>query len=54
MVMRIRNNEEFIVKKYSSSIGHQLYKITDYFEDGTLNLTSDRYQGGIEEDEKED
>ena len=51
MVMGIRNNEEFVVKKYASSIGHQLYKITDYFEDGTLNLTSDRYQGGIEEEE---
>ena len=50
MVTGIRNNEEFVVKKYASTPGHQLYKITEYFDDGTLVLTSDRYQGGIVED----
>jgi len=50
MVMGIRNNEEFVVKKYASTPGHQLYKISEYFNDGTLTLTSDRYQGGILED----
>ena len=50
MVMGIRNGEEFIVKKYASSIGHQLYKITDYDANGDITLISERYQGGIEEE----
>ena len=50
MVMGIRNNEEFITKKYSSTPGHQLYKITEYYPNGDLEIISDRYQGGIEEE----
>lgn len=50
MVMGIRNNEEFVAKKYSSSAGHQLYRIIEFDDAGNLALTSDRYKGGIEEE----
>jgi len=50
MVMGIRNGEEFVTKKYSSTPGHQLYKITKYYPNGDLEITSDRYQGGVEEE----
>lgn len=51
MVLGTRIEEEFIVKKYASSTGHQLYKIIDYSNDGQLTLVTERYQGGIEEEE---
>lgn len=50
MVTGIRNNEEFVVKKYNSTPGHQLYKITDFDDRGNLTLISERYQGGFEEE----
>lgn len=30
--------------------GHQLYKITEVFEDGTIALQTERYQVGVTED----
>lgn len=54
LVQGIRRGNEFIAKKYSSSNGHQLYKIDSYGEDGTLELRSDRYVGEELEDNGED
>ena len=51
MVMGIRNNEEFVAKKYASTPGHQLYKIVDFDDKGNLTLVSERYKGGFEEEE---
>ena len=51
MVLGTRIEEEFITKKYSSSAGHQLYKISGYTDDGELILATERYQGGIEEED---
>ena len=50
MVTGIRNDAEFVVKKYASTVGHQLYKISEYLPDGTMTLTSERYKGGFEEE----
>lgn len=50
IVMGIRSGDDFITKKYKSSVGHQLYKIDQVNDDGTLTLRSERYQGNIEED----
>ena len=52
MVQGIRSGDNFLPKKYSSSISEQLYKITEILPNGNLALTHTRYQGGIEEDEE--
>lgn len=44
IVMGIRQGDDFIVKKYSSSSGHQLYKINEITDDGELILQSERYK----------
>lgn len=49
MVMGIRSGDDFIVKKYASSIGHQLYKIVD-INGANLILTNQRHQGEEEEE----
>jgi hypothetical protein len=38
-----------VAKKYASSGGHQLYKITEVFPNGEIALQTERYQGGYEE-----
>ena len=48
----IRSGDQFVAKKYASSGGHQLYKITEVFENGDIALQTERYQGGIAEDEE--
>ena len=54
VVQGIRSGDQFITKKYASSGGgHQLYKITEVFEDGTIALQTERYQGGIIEENTE-
>jgi DNA polymerase-3 subunit alpha len=50
LVQGIRSGDNFLPKKYASSGGHQLYKINDII-DGDLVLQTERYQGGIVEDE---
>ena len=50
IVQGYRSGDNFIPKKYSSSVGHQLYKIDAILPDGELILKDSRYQGGIEED----
>ena len=51
VVMGVRNGDNFVSKKYSSSGGHQLYYIDSIDNDGDLILRSTRYQGDYEEDE---
>lgn len=50
VVQGIRSGDNFLPKKYASSTGEQLYKITDINSNGDIKLTHTRYQGGIEED----
>ena len=52
VVQGIRMEDTFIPKKYSS-IGseHQLYRIIDIDKDGNIKLQTERYQGGVEEDD---
>ena len=50
VVQGIRAGDTFITKKYASSGGHQLYRISDLLDDGDLVLQVERYQGGILED----
>ena len=51
VVMGIRSGDDFISKKYASSGGHQLYKIDEIYDDGTLKLRNERYQGEAEDGE---
>ena len=51
VVMGIRNGDDFISKKYAKENSHQLYKISEIHEDGTLTLQDCRYQGGELEEE---
>lgn len=54
VVQGMRSGDAFVAKKYASSGGgHQLYKITEVFEDGTIALQTERYQGGIIEESNE-
>ena len=50
MVMGIRSGDDFIVKKYASSIGEQLYRIDGIKDNGLLVLRHERISGGIAED----
>ena len=45
------SGDNFLPKKYATSGQHQLYKINDIIDDGDLVLQTERYQGGIAEDE---
>ena len=49
VVQGIRSGDVFIPKKYASSGGHQLYKITEVMPNGEIALQTERYQGGYEE-----
>ena len=42
MVTGIRSNNQFIVKKYKSTPGHRLYKITQITENGDVELQGER------------
>lgn len=48
VVQGMRSEQQFIAKKYASTGGHQLYKIKKVFDDGTLELQTERYKGDIE------
>ena len=45
IVQGIRSGDDFITKKYASSGGHQLYRITNIDEQGDLTLQVERYKG---------
>ena len=50
MIKGIRRGDDFVVKKYSKTPGHQLYKITNLNEEtGEIEIISSRY--GMEESE---
>ena len=51
IVQGVRIGDVFIPKKYASTSGHQLYKITEVLPNGELILQAERYKGGIAEDE---
>ena len=51
VVQGVRMGDTFIPKKYASSGGHQLYRITEVLPDGDLVLQTERYKGGIAEDD---
>jgi hypothetical protein len=53
VVQGIRSGDNFIVKKYASSVGHQLYKILEVINGTDLKLTSERFQGGEESEDEE-
>lgn len=47
----VRIEDTFICKKYSSTVGHRLTKITSIDKDGNITLQGERYKGGIYEEE---
>ena len=49
VVQGIRSGDAFVAKKYTSSGGHQLYKISEVFDNGEIALQTERYQGGFQE-----
>ena len=49
IVHGMRSGDEFMAKKYASSASHQLYRILQINEDGTIEITNERYQGGNNE-----
>lgn len=51
MITGMRRGDDFIPKKYASTPGHQLYKITAVYPDGTLELQYERAKGEQEDDE---
>ena len=53
VVQGMRSGDMFISKKYAASGGHQLYKIAEVFDNGEIALQTERYQGGIAEDEED-
>jgi len=50
IVQGVKTDNGFMAKKYNSSQGHQLYKITKVFKNGDLELQSERLKGEIEDD----
>ena len=50
MVQGVRIDDLFVPKKYASSGGHQLYRITTLNPDGTLTLQEERAQGEVEDE----
>ena len=51
LVNGMRQGDTFISKKYSTTRGHQLYKIIDVNEDGDIILQTERAQGELEVEE---
>lgn len=50
IVQGVRMGDSFIPKKYASSGGHQLYKITEVLPNGEIVLQTERYQGDYEDE----
>jgi DNA polymerase-3 subunit alpha len=50
IIQGIRSKDVFLPKKYASTVGHQLYKITKVLPNGELEILDKRYSEG-EEDE---
>ena len=45
VVQGMRSGDAFVAKKYASSGGHTLYKITEVLDNGDIVLQTERYQG---------
>ena len=50
MVQGVRMGDNFIPKKYASTVGHQLYRIESIDSEGSLILKDHRYKGGEADD----
>lgn len=50
MVTGVRQGDDFAAKRYASTPGHTLYKITEILPDGDLVLQTERVKGDLEED----
>lgn len=50
VIQGVRNEDAFLPKKYASTGGHTIYKINRLYENGDIELLTERYKGGIEED----
>ena len=50
VITGMRSGDDFIVKRYSTTPGHQLYKIDELMPGGQLKLRHERYQGEVEDD----
>lgn len=51
VVCGMRSGDNFIAKKYSTTSGHTLYRISNIDENGQITLQSERYNGGTKESE---
>ena len=51
VVNGMRRDNDFILKKYATTVGHQLYKIDSIDKEGNIKLRSERYQGEVEDEE---
>ena len=49
VIQGMRSGNAFVAKKYASSGGHQLYKITEVLDNGDIVLQVERYQGDANE-----
>ena len=47
IIQGIRRGDNFIAKKYNSTIGHQLYKIEKIDENGDIEIIDKRKQGDL-------
>ena len=50
MVMGIRRGDEFVPKKYASVPGHQLYRVKELYDNGSMLLAHERAQGEMIDD----
>ena len=50
MVMGIRRGDEFVPKKYASVPGHQLYRVKELYDNGSILLAHERAQGEMIDD----
>ena len=51
VVQGIRSGDTFIPKKYSTTQGHQLYRITEILPNGEVKLQTTRAMGELDEDD---
>lgn len=52
MVKGFRREDMFVSRNYAASAGHQLYRITQVFPNGDLELQGERVKGEVEEDDE--
>ena len=50
VVSGMRSEDNFVAKKYASTGGHTLYRITEILPDGDIILQYERYKGEEDED----